>query len=236
MKKRLGILVESSHISLIGFVVALSLSLLAFELEIIVDPFEQGQFETWEENVGCGFPQFGVTDDEELIPITYRELKKPLPGKVGAPSPSELAIEEELLPEALSEKAPEEFEPPVFNVADTNTNDRHKKQAVDAVDMVFISVDKLPEYPGGEKALYRFIQKNLQLPECKECESGIVYGEFVVLPTGEVSNVKIVRGRHPKQDEEALRVLRMMPKWKPGYRDGEAIEILMRLPIRYTYK
>jgi TonB family protein len=97
------------------------------------------------------------------------------------------------------------------------------------------SVDQMPQYPGGEEALMKFIKNNLHYPK-DAVEKGIegrVTIRLVISSTGEVKDVTVLRGLDPSCDAEALRVIKMMPTWIPGKQSGKAIPVYYTLPIVY---
>lgn len=91
----------------------------------------------------------------------------------------------------------------------------------------FTTVEQMPTYPGGETEMYSFISKQLKYPVTAQ-ESGIqgrVIVRFVVTSTGEISDVKVLRGIDPACDKEATRVVKMMPKWVPGKQNGRNVAV-----------
>lgn len=102
-------------------------------------------------------------------------------------------------------------------------------------DRVFEIVEKMPHYPGGVEAMMKFIQANLQYPKTAEDAKiqGRVVVRFVVKSTGEIDEVKILRGIDPDCDNEAVRVIKAMPKWEPGTQKGEAVSVYYNLPILF---
>ncbi|WP_185116829.1 energy transducer TonB [Dysgonomonas massiliensis] len=97
----------------------------------------------------------------------------------------------------------------------------------------FTTVEQMPTYPGGETEMYSFISKQLKYPVTAQ-ESGIqgrVIVRFVVTSTGEISDVKVLRGIDPACDKEATRVVKMMPKWVPGKQNGRNVAVYFTLPI-----
>jgi len=100
---------------------------------------------------------------------------------------------------------------------------------------IFMVVEDMPEFPGGYAAMTKFIQKNLQYPPMarENSISGKVYLKFVVEPSGEVSKIQLLRGIGGGCDEEAIRVVKKMPKWKPGRQRGKAVKVWFNLPIRF---
>ena len=86
---------------------------------------------------------------------------------------------------------------------------------------------EMPEFPGGEGKLLQFIAENVRLPKC--VKEGKVKGrsivEFVIEKDGTVSDFKIVRSLHKDCDAEAIRVLKTMPRWKPGRQRGKPVRV-----------
>ncbi|MFB6318257.1 TonB family protein [Saccharicrinis sp. FJH54] len=101
---------------------------------------------------------------------------------------------------------------------------------------VFQVVEKMPEYPGGAKAMMEFLSKNINYPPeaRKNGIQGRVYVNFIINRKGEVSNVKIIRGVDPELDAEALRVVKSMPDWTPGEQRGKAVNVAYNLPINFA--
>lgn len=103
-------------------------------------------------------------------------------------------------------------------------------------DSVFTVVEDMPEYPGGFEAMSAFLAENIKYPEQakKDKINGRVFVSFVVEKSGEVSNVKLLRGIGGGCDEEALRVVSNMPNWKPGTQKGKAVRVQYNLPIKFA--
>lgn len=103
---------------------------------------------------------------------------------------------------------------------------------------VFTYVEEQPTFPGGEAAMYEYLQKNIKYPPLAR-ENGItgrVYLTFVVGPDGNIRDVKVLRGIGAGCDEEALRVVRNMPPWKAGKQNGRAVNVQFNMPINFTLK
>ena len=102
-------------------------------------------------------------------------------------------------------------------------------------DKVFEKVEDMPEFPGGEQAMLKFVSENVQYPEeAKEKEiSGRVLVGFIVEKDGSIGDVKVVKGIGGGCDEEAVRVVKAMPKWKPGKQDGKPVRVSFMLPINF---
>jgi periplasmic protein TonB len=102
-----------------------------------------------------------------------------------------------------------------------------------AEETVLTSVEEMPQFPGGEEELIRFIGENLKYPAVA-LEMGVegrVIVRFVVSKTGEVTNIVINRSLDASCDKEALRVIRMMPKWIPGRQNGRTVSVYYTVPI-----
>jgi TonB family protein len=103
-------------------------------------------------------------------------------------------------------------------------------------EQIFFMVENMPEYPGGEMALRKFISENISYPKIAR-EKGVegrVYVSFVVDKQGDVANAKIVRGVDPSLDQEALRVVNSLPAWIPGKQRGEAVNVQYTVPIHFA--
>lgn len=96
-------------------------------------------------------------------------------------------------------------------------------------------VEQKPEFPGGEAAMYKWLSENIVYPSAasEEGVQGRVVVEFVVGKDGSISNVRIVRPRHPALDKEALRVVKAMPKWMPGRNNGQPVKVTYTLPVTF---
>jgi Ca-activated chloride channel family protein len=102
---------------------------------------------------------------------------------------------------------------------------------------VFVVVEKLPEFPGGDAARIKFIADNVVYPDVEMQKDKLyrVIVSFIIEVDGRVSNIKIVKSCGIKEcDEEALRVIRLMPKWKPGRQRGKPVRCMFQCPITFT--
>ena len=100
-------------------------------------------------------------------------------------------------------------------------------------DTVYQIVEQMPQYTGGEEAMMKYVAENIKYPqEAKDKNiSGRVFIGFVIEKDGSVSNVKVVRGIGGGCDEEAVRVIKEMPKWKPGMQKGKPVRVNYMMPI-----
>ncbi len=168
---------------------------------------------------------------EEIIPITEQKVKPPPP-----PPPKQVTqikivdddveVEDDIDidAEADEETQMEEYVPPVED------EEEIKEQEI------FTVVESMPEFPGGMGALMTYLAKHIKYPPLAK-ESGIqgkVFINFVVEPDGSISNVKVLRGIGGGCDEEAVRVVKNMPKWKPGMQRGKPVRVSFNLPVKFT--
>ncbi|HNW50870.1 MAG TPA: energy transducer TonB [Prolixibacteraceae bacterium] len=123
------------------------------------------------------------------------------------------------------------------NGVDIATIDENRAITQEESDEVFGIVEQMPEFPGGEIALYEWISNNIRYPK-DAVDRGIkgkVYVNFVVDRNGNISNVHVVKSIHPSLDKEAIRVITSLPKWNPGLQGGKPVKVSYTLPINFTF-
>lgn len=103
---------------------------------------------------------------------------------------------------------------------------------------VFDVVEEMPQYPGGMQAMLSFLQENITYPKDAQGKkiSGRVLVTFVVEKDGSISNVETVKSVFPSLDEEAVRIVKGMPNWKPGKQNGKVVRVKYTLPISFSLK
>ena len=96
-------------------------------------------------------------------------------------------------------------------------------------------VEQMPEYPGGIPAMMEFIKDNIKYPESlkESAIQGRVIVQFVISETGEIGDVKVMRSIDPALDAEAVRVVKSMPRWKPGVQDGKTVSVKYTMPFMF---
>ncbi|MDN5203584.1 energy transducer TonB [Fulvivirgaceae bacterium BMA10] len=201
----------------IGLVLSLALTVLAFEWRTYSDGILA--------NLG------DVNDDfEDLMEIPPTEQPPPPPPVIQQPEiievPDEEEIEQEievnLDVEITEETAIEEI---VFDDAPEE----------EVADEVFTIVEEQPTPDGGMGAFYKFVQKNMKYPSQARRMGieGKVFVQFVVDKDGTITEVQAVKGIGAGCDEEAVRVLKSHPKWKPGKQRGRPVKVRMIIPITF---
>ena len=120
----------------------------------------------------------------------------------------------------------------ILLMANTTVTAQNKKAANDKV---YEKVEVMPEFPGGDQAMMDFVAKNVQYPkEAMEKEiSGRVLVGFIVEKDGSISETEVVKGIGGGCDEEAVRVVKAMPKWKPVKQKGKPVRVHFMLPLTF---
>ena len=99
-------------------------------------------------------------------------------------------------------------------------------------------VEQMPEFPGGEGEMMKYLGKNIRYPAAAQRAGveGLVVLSFVVSRTGEISEIEVVKSLGSGTDEEAVRVVKTMPKWSPGKQNGRSVPVRYTLPVRFAIK
>lgn len=199
---------------------------LTLSLAIIIFAFEYKSYDD------SGLLDLGqVQDDfEDIMEIPPTEQPPPPPPKVQLPEIIEIPDDEEIEDEIEIELDVEINEETV--VEDIIFEDAPEEEDVDEV---FSIVEDQPEFPGGMSAFYKYVGDNMKYP-AQARRMGIegrVFVQFVVEKDGTITEVKAVKGIGAGCDEEAERVLRSSPKFKPGKQRGRPVKVRMVLPIQF---
>ncbi|UFH57448.1 TonB family protein [Spirosoma sp. KNUC1025] len=160
-------------------------------------------------------PEADVVD--EVLPPTTDQLKDATSGSVTAEG---TGVEEVIM-------APEASAPTV----------QEKAVELEAKpDLPFVAVEQMPEFPGGIEALQKFLGNTLKYPRAAAAAgvSGRVYVSFVVNADGTLTDLQLLKGIGFGCDEEAIRVMQKMPRWRPGKQSGRAVRVKFNLPIAFT--
>ncbi len=125
---------------------------------------------------------------------------------------------------------------------DLNTVREHKNEVIveekkpePVEDKVFTSVEQMPQFPGGDVALLKYISDHIKYPTIamENNVQGKVVVQFVVTRDGSIGEVKVARGKDPDLDKEAVRVVKTLPKFIPGKMNGQAVNVWYTLPINF---
>lgn len=203
---------------------------LIFTLAVIFLGFEWKSYDKVVYDLG---PVQVVNIEEEIIPITRQETPPPPPPTTVnvelniVDDETEVTEQLDFNAEADDNTEVEEYVAPPVQVEE-------EKEVVEQE--IFTIVEEQPSFPGGEGELKKYLVENITYPQmAKETNvSGTVYVQFVVEQDGSVSNVKILKGIGAGCDEEAVRVVKKMPKWKPGKQRSKPVRVYFNLPVKFT--
>lgn len=200
---------------------------IAIALVGVLVAFEWRQYERPEFDLGT--LDMEIIEEEE-IPITRQEQPPPPP----PPEPSqELVIVDDDV--EIEEEFTIDVEATVFTQVQEFAPIVVEEEEIEE-DVIFTVVEDQPSFPGGEEARIRYLQENLRYPQMAR-EAGIqgtVFVTFVVERDGSVTDVRVLRGIGGGCDEEAVRVVRNMPRWQPGRQRGQPVRVQFNMPIRFV--
>lgn len=201
----------------IGLIVSLALAWMVFETK----SYGKQEIRTFD----------GTTETipDDLVPVTIQEKPQPIEKPKVVNMITVVDNNEEIESEIDIDVNVEEDEP----IEPTIPIDIIEEEIVEEVP--FIIVENMPTFPGGEKKMMEYVAKNVKYPQlAKEVGTqGRVFVSFVVEKDGSITNVTILRGIGSGCDEEAMRVVKSMPKWNPGLQCGRAVRVSCNLPINF---
>jgi periplasmic protein TonB len=206
----------------IGMIIALSLVLLAFN------------WKTYDKQVFLDFQRTIDNTPEEMVQVT--EQKPPEPPKIERPRvnltinivDNDSPVDDDFMISA-------EIDPmdtvPVYIPA-PGVKDEENLEEED----IFTVVESMPIFPGGDAAVYAYLEKNMKYPKqaLEVGISGMVYVAFVVEKDGSITDVRLLRGIGGGCDEEAIRVVKNMPKWTPGKQRNIPVRVNYHLGLKFT--
>ena len=171
-----------------------------------------------------------VEVDEEMVEITKQEEQKPQPVEVPKQTTQLEIVQDDVEVEDIEINADVDQNEVIEEYVPVEVEEEEVQEQE-----IFQIVEEMPAYPGGDAKLMEYVAKNIKYPQIAR-ETGIqgrVFVGFVVEPDGSVSNVKVLRGIGGGCDEEAMRVVKSMPKWKPGKQRGKAVRVSYMLPVNF---
>ena len=206
---------------LVGVILTLAVLFIGFE---------------WSEREVKVVTDSGITEivfEEEMIPITEQEPPKQAPPPPEAPKMEEIIeiVEDDADVEESTIEASDDITAAVevkYTAVEVEEEEVEEQQ-------IFQVVEEMPEFPGGMGECMKFLGKNIKYPQISQ-ENGVqgrVIVQFVVNQDGSIVDPQVVRGVDPYLDKEALRVISMMPKWKPGKQRGTAVRVKFTVPVMF---
>ena len=206
---------------LVGFVLILAAMFVAFE---------------WTERDKQVTTDTGITEpifEEEMIPITEQEEQKQAPPPPEAPKVEEvlqIAENDANVEESTIQSSEENNQAVEIKYVPVEVEEEEPEEQ-----QIFHVVEEKPEFPGGMDECLKFIGKNIKYPTIAQ-ENGVqgrVIIQFVVNQDGSIVDPVVMRSVDPYLDKEALRVIKMMPKWKPGKQRGKAVRVKYTVPVTF---
>lgn len=204
----------------IGFIVSLSLVLLAFEWTTIRT-----------NDIDWGKLGREIIDDELAVVTIHKEKKLEMP-KPQIIRPIEV-VTNEIGPDDNIEISIEVTEGTLNNLDSEFINEPDE---VAEEPQIFFSAEQQPEFPGGLSAMYKYLYEKIKYPESAKQVGiqGPVHISFIVWNDGSIRDVRVLRGIGGGCDEEALRVIKGMPKWMPGIQRTKAVNVQMSISIIFN--
>ena len=219
LEKRRGLYLE------IGLVVIMAVALLAFEWR----NYDQEQIEV---------VQRTAVDEveEQVIQTQQEELPPPPPPEAPDVTTEVNIIEDDAESENEIDMSAFQRQEEANNIEITPVQIEQEEEEDEQV--IFQVVENDPEFPGGVEAMYKYLGQNIKYPQLARENNitGRVYVSFVVEKDGSVSNVKVLRDIGGGCGQEAVRVVKSMPKWTPGKQRGKAVRVQYNLPVNFSLR
>ena len=174
-----------------------------------------------------------VAVEEEMVPITEQEEPKQAPPPPEAPKVEEvlqIADNDANVEETTIQSNEDKGEAVEFKYVPAVVEEEEVEEQ-----QIFQVVEEMPEFPGGMAECMKFLAKNIKYPTIAQ-ENGVqgrVIVQFVVNKDGTIVDPVVVRSVDPYLDKEALRVIKAMPKWKPGKQRGKAVRVKYTVPVTF---
>ena len=203
----------------IGLIISLLLAWMVFEFK----SYDKREIDT-------SLLSREIAVDEEMVEITKQDEPKPQPMEMPKQTTQLEIVQDDVEVEDININAEIEQNEVVEEYV---APELEEEEVVEQE--IFQIVEEMPAFPGGEQKLMEYVGKNIKYPQIAR-ESGIqgrVFVGFVVEPDGSVSNVKLLRGIGGGCDEEAMRVIKNMPRWKPGKQRGKAVRVSYQIPVMF---
>jgi periplasmic protein TonB len=203
----------------IGMVIALAMVFFAFE------------YRTYEAKSLVLPEKTGNEADIELIPITTQKKHEPPPpkqiAKITPIDNAEQADDPGMIDAAIMPDTP---------IPPFDPKPRQEESLIDDIPLAIPEV--MPEFPGGTAALMAFLAREINYPAlAREMNiTGTVYIGFVIERDGSTSDIKLLRGIGGGCDQEAMRVVGLLPAWKPGMQAGRPVRVTYNLPVKFILR
>ncbi len=205
----------------IGLTCSLLITFLAFEWRTPVARIEVEPFHEWD------------LIEEEQMPVTYSQREIITPPAPAFPQPQPATVDIQIIPdEVIIEPSPDPILPadiiPIITPVEIDTS----------ADIIYYGAASMPEFPGGERALKEYLEREIRYPEkaAKNNITGNVFIKFVIDESGNAINISCQYASDQIFSEEAMRVVEKMPLWHPGIQGGKNVKVYMTLPVKFSLK
>jgi len=201
----------------IGLVIALGISLMAFE------------WKTYEKAAIILVGASPIFEIEEFAPITMQPKPPPPPISIARFTLNdnpEIDLPELNIDASIDANLPDEpWTPPAL-----------PDELPEPDDIPRLHAEVMPSFPGGEAAMHKFLSERLRYPQQAKAAgiSGTVYLSFVVERDGRITEIEVLRGGEAGLGEEAVRVVNLMPFWNPGIQAGRPVKVKFTMPIKFV--
>lgn len=201
----------------IGLLTSLAFTLVAFE------------WTTFDRTTqGLGALELDLLEEEVIPPSATPPPPPPPP-----PAPTQVI---EIVDDKVEVKETEVVNMEVTENTQVEAPAQREEEVVE--EQIFTIVEEMPEFPGGEIEMRKYLGKAIKYPQMAQDAgiSGTVFLTFEVDKDGKIKDVKVLRGIGGGCDEEAVRVVKAMPPWKPGKQRGKPVRVQFTLPVKFTLR
>jgi len=240
---------SSSKRHILAFIITILSTALLIFIPILIDKIEFYIFQNTDTDYIIEDYKY-ITEnltEIDLLQLSKQYIPKPAKAEVAPKISKEPPLTAELLKSRipvivdepyLDEPIPEDLLP---DTATSNGKTKKEEEEVDESetdDGLYLIVEQMPSFPGGESGLMEYIYKNLRYPyaaSSKKIESTVIC-TFIIDLDGSVIQIKVTQSANPYLDREAIRLLKTLPKWKPAKQHGKPIRVKYTLPIVFRLK
>lgn len=225
---------------LLGLVFVLALLVVA--LEYTTHGGEQGEADDVIDDMAQDIEMMPAVQQKDMVAAAPAAPQQALTAKLNVVDKAESTVQEEKTPSETAGNADANGQGGAGTGASAGDDDAANTSAMSpvAVDendnpLNFQVVERLPEFPGGMVEFMKWLTKNLRYPVLARQQKiqGKVVVAFIINRDGTITGQKVVKSVSPELDREALRVLRMMPKWKPGEEKGKPCRTYFSIPVNF---
>jgi periplasmic protein TonB len=168
--------------------------------------------------------------NKNYVYLLKRDFARGISGKL-----HEIVLEESGIAGPVTDNSDKEIAGEKKSVDSIENLPPSSDKSIDESAVIYQVVEEMPSYPGGNESLLSFIAQNIKYPQTalENGISGKVIVQFVVYSNGSIGQIKVMRGIDESLDNEAIRVVKLLPKFTPGKHDGKAVNVYYVLPVKF---